>query len=58
MCIRDSGWGYGYRRYSIGVTLNSLLFGSSYWLNDPWSYRLPPAYGDYRWVRYLSLIHI
>jgi len=29
-----------------------LLFGSSYWLDDPWSYRLPPAYGPYRWVRY------
>lgn len=46
------GWNYGYRRYSIGIYLDSLLFGSSYWLNDPWQYRLPPAHGPYRWVRY------
>lgn len=46
------GWNYGYRRYSIGITLNSLLFGSRYWIDDPWQYRLPPAYGPYRWIRY------
>jgi Ni/Co efflux regulator RcnB len=27
-------------------------FGSRYWISDPWRYRLPPAYGPYRWVRY------
>ena len=21
---------------------------------DPWYYRLPPAYDDYRWVRYFD----
>ena len=46
------GWNYGYSRYSIGIVLNSLLFSNSYWINDPWSYRLPPAYGTLRWVRY------
>ncbi|PZU11950.1 RcnB family protein [Sphingomonas sp.] len=46
------GWSYSYRRYSIGAVLPSLLWGSSYWLDDPWAYRLPPAYGPYRWVRY------
>ncbi|NIJ17491.1 RcnB family protein [Sphingobium vermicomposti] len=46
------GWSYGYNRYSIGIVLNSLLFSNSYWINDPWSYRLPPAYGTLRWVRY------
>ncbi|HVI98805.1 MAG TPA: RcnB family protein [Sphingomonas sp.] len=46
------GWSYGYRRFSIGFRLNSLLFGSGYWINDPYYYRLPPAYGPYRWVRY------
>ena len=25
-----------------------------FWLNDPWQYRLPPAYGPYRWVRYCN----
>lgn len=46
------GWSYGYRRFSIGIYLDSLLFGSSYWIDDPWQYRLPPAYGPLRWVRY------
>lgn len=48
------GWHYGYRRFGIGYTLNSILFGSSYWITDPWEYRLPPAYGPYRWVRYYN----
>ncbi|MET0240338.1 MAG: RcnB family protein [Sphingobium sp.] len=47
-----SGWSYGYRSLSIGLFLGSPLFASSYWLDDPWSYRLPPAYGTLRWVRY------
>ncbi|HKN42237.1 MAG TPA: RcnB family protein, partial [Sphingomicrobium sp.] len=45
-------YGYGYRRFSIGYNLWPSYFGSNYWLNDPWQYRLPPAYGPYRWVRY------
>ena len=44
--------GYGYTRFSIGFTLGSLFYGQRYWINDPWYYRLPPAYGDYRWIRY------
>lgn len=46
------GWDYGYRRFSIGINLNSILFGSNYWIDDPYRYRLPPAYGTLRWVRY------
>jgi len=46
------GWGYGYRRFSIGVTLSQVLWDDRYWLDDPIAYRLPPAYGPYRWVRY------
>jgi len=45
-------FGYNYRRWSVGSFLNAGYYGSSYWLNDPWQYRLPPAYGPYRWVRY------
>ncbi len=48
------GWGYGYRRFGVGVTLNSFLFGSNYWINDPYSYRLPDVWGPYRWVRYYN----
>jgi hypothetical protein len=47
-----SGWNYGYRNFSIGVTLFSGLYGSNYWIDDPYSYRLPPAYGSMRWIRY------
>jgi Ni/Co efflux regulator RcnB len=49
-----SGWGYGYRRFGIGFTLNSILFSSSYWINDPYYYRLPEVDGPYRWVRYYN----
>lgn len=42
----------GYRRFSIGIHLGAPFFGSSYWINDPWQFRLPAAYGPYRWVRY------
>ena len=43
---------YAYRRVGIGVLLDGGYFGSRYWISDPWMYRLPPAYGPYRWVRY------
>ena len=45
-------YGWGYRRFSIGFNIGSGYYGSNYWLDDPWAYRLPPAYGPYRWVRY------
>lgn len=43
---------YSYRRLSIGFFLDALFFGQDYWIADPWYYRLPEAYGPYRWVRY------
>jgi hypothetical protein len=46
------GWSYGYRRFSIGIYLSNVLFASDYWIDDPYDYRLPPAYGPLRWVRY------
>lgn len=46
------GYRYGYRRFSIGIFLDDLFFSSRYWISDPWEYRLPPASGPYRWVRY------
>ncbi|WP_448664813.1 RcnB family protein [Sphingomonas sp. CJ20] len=49
-----SGWGYGYRRFSIGFTLSPLLFSQQYWINDPFYYRLPEVDGPYRWVRYYN----
>ena len=46
------GWNYGYSRFSIGIFLNSLLYANDYWIDDPYYYRLPPAYGYLRWIRY------
>jgi len=43
---------YSYRRLSIGIFLDNGFYGNRYWINDPWQYRLPEAYGPYRWVRY------
>lgn len=45
-------FGYGYSRFGIGSYLYPNYYRSSFWINDPWQYRLPPAYGPYRWVRY------
>ena len=45
-------FGWGYRPYSIGWRLWPSYYRSSYWLNDPWMYRLPPAYAGTRWIRY------
>jgi len=38
--------------FGIGASLSSLLWAQSYWLDDPYAYRLPPAWGPFRWVRY------
>jgi Nickel/cobalt transporter regulator len=46
------GYSRGYSRFSIGFFLDSGYYSDRYWINDPWSYRLPDAYGSYRWVRY------
>lgn len=47
-----SGWAGGYRRFGIGTRLSAGLWGQNYWIADPFDYRLPEAYGPYRWVRY------
>ncbi|HXH16596.1 MAG TPA: RcnB family protein [Sphingomonas sp.] len=49
-----SGWGSGYRRFGVGFSLNSILYNQNYWIQDPYTYRLPDAYGPYRWVRYYN----
>lgn len=45
-------FGWNYRRFSTGTYLWPNYYSQNYWINDPWRYRLPPAYGPYRWVRY------
>lgn len=48
------GWNQGYRRFSAGVVLSSVLFAQNYWINDPWAYRLPVMDEGFRWVRYYN----
>ncbi len=43
---------HNYHRWSIGIRVDPWFYGNRYWISDPWQYRLPPAYGPYRWVRY------
>ena len=48
------GWRYGYRRFSPGLSLSFELFDRSYWIDDAYAYRLPPAQWPYQWVRYYN----
>jgi hypothetical protein len=45
-------FGWGYHRWSIGWRLWPSYYSSSYWLDDPYMYRLPYAPWPYKWVRY------
>ena len=47
-------FGWDYFRYGVGWRLWPSYYRNSFWLNDPWRYRLPPAYGPYRWIRYYN----
>ncbi len=45
-------FGWGYQPYSIGWRLWPSYYGSNFWIDDPWQYRLPYAPPGTRWVRY------
>ena len=45
-------FGWNYRRYNVGWRLWPDYYRSSYWIHDPWMYRLPTAYPGTRWIRY------
>ena len=47
-------WRAPFRYYAFrpGVRIAPTYYGSSYWLADPWRYRLPPAGYGQRWVRH------
>ncbi len=44
----------GYSRLTIGGGIGSGYYGSRYGIANPSRYRLPPAYGVYRWTRYYN----
>jgi hypothetical protein len=50
--VPPRGWAYGYTPFYQGAFLQTSFYASSYWLADPWAYRLPPVSGPYQWVRY------
>ena len=45
-------FGWNYNRWGIGWRLWPSYYHRSYWLDDPWMYRLPYAPWPYKWVRY------
>ena len=44
--------GYRYRSVYRGFYLEPFFYGSTYWLSDPYEYRLPVVEWPLRWVRY------
>lgn len=44
--------GYQYRPVRVGGSMNSAFYGSRYWINDPYTYRLPRANAGTRYIRY------
>jgi len=46
--------GYHYRSVYAGFFLEPFFYGSSYWLDDPFDYRLPPVEWPLRWVHYYN----
>jgi Ni/Co efflux regulator RcnB len=47
-------FGWGYQPFQIGWRLWPAYYGSQYWINDPYSYRLPYAPPGYQWIRYYN----
>ncbi len=45
-------FGWNYQPFSIGYRLWPNYYSSSYWINDPWQYRLPYAPPGTQWIRY------
>jgi len=46
--------GYHYRSVYAGFFLEPFFYGSSYWLDDPFDYRLPAVEWPLRWVHYYN----
>lgn len=47
-------FGWARQVFTIGWRLWPAYYGSTYWINDPWVYRLPPAAPGTRWIRYYN----
>lgn len=47
-------FGWGYAPFYAGWRLWPAYYAQSYWIADPWEYRLPPAPPGTRWIRYYN----
>jgi len=43
---------FRYTAFRSGMRIAPTYWGSGYWINDPWRYRLPAAGWGQRWVRH------
>lgn len=43
---------FRYQGFRPGARIAPSFYGSRYYINDPWRYRLPPVRGAQRWVRH------
>ena len=51
-----AGWRapFRYTRFGVGARIAPSYYGSSYWIRDPWMYRLPVAGYGTRWIRHYN----
>lgn len=54
MPVYRDPYGWAYQSFTIGWRLWPHYYSSGYWIDDPWTYRLPPAPQGTRWVRYYN----
>ena len=47
-------FGWGYSPFQTGWRMWPSYYNSNFWINDPWSYRLPYAPPGTRWIRYYN----
>ena len=45
---------FRYNTFAVGGRIAPLYYASSYWIRDPWRYRLPAAGYGRRWVRHYN----
>ena len=43
---------FRYQSFRPGLRIGRPYYAQSYWIADPWRYRLPPVRGYQRWVRH------
>jgi Ni/Co efflux regulator RcnB len=45
---------FRYQTFRAGGRIAPNYYGRSYWINDPWRYRLPRARPNQRWIRHYN----